>query len=80
MEIAKIKFFITVFISILFASCTSQAPKTSLKDSNIIWESQSKNAFESMPLDVRGIGCNVWLENGDVMPYVQRSGSLNENG
>jgi len=33
-----------------------------------------------MPLVGGDIGCNVWVENGDLMLYVQRSGSLSENG
>ena len=26
------------------------------------------------------MACNVWVENGDVLIYLQRSGSLSENG
>jgi len=33
-----------------------------------------------MPLGGGYIGCNVWVENGDLLFYVQRSGSLSENG
>ena len=47
---------------------------------NITWNTQSKNASESMPLVGGDIGCNVWVENGDLLLYVQRSGSLDENG
>ena len=47
---------------------------------NIIWTEQSKNAGESMPLVGGDIGCNVWVEDGDILMYVQRSGSLSENG
>jgi len=32
-----------------------------------------------MPLVGGDIGCNVWVENGDILLYVQRSGSLDEN-
>ena len=54
--------------------------KSAFDDYNIIWESQSKNASESMPLVGGDIGCNVWVENGDILLYIQRSGSLSENG
>jgi len=47
---------------------------------NIVWQSQSKNSSESMPLGGGDIGCNVWVENGDLLFYFQRSGSLSENG
>jgi len=32
-----------------------------------------------MPLVGGDIGCNVWVENGDILLYLQRSGSLDEN-
>jgi hypothetical protein len=50
-----------------------------LKSYNVIWNSQSKNSSESMPLVGGDIGCNVWLENGDILLYLQRSGSFDEN-
>jgi hypothetical protein len=46
---------------------------------NIIWNSQSKNASESMPCGGGDIGLNVWVENGDLLIYVARSGSFNED-
>lgn len=55
-------------------------PSTCLESYNIVWTEQSKNAGESMPLVGGDIGCNVWVEDGDILMYVQRSGSLSENG
>lgn len=46
---------------------------------NIIWTTQSKNASESMPCGGGDIGMNVWVENGDMLVYVARSGSFNED-
>ena len=46
---------------------------------NIIWTSQSKNASESMPCGGGDIGMNIWVGNGDVLIYVARSGSFNED-
>jgi hypothetical protein len=46
---------------------------------NIVWNSQSINASESMPCGGGDIGMNVWVENGDVLIYVAKSGSLNED-
>jgi hypothetical protein len=51
-----------------------------LKDYNIVWTEQSQNASESMPLVGGDMACNVWVEKGDVLLYLQRSGSLSENG
>ncbi len=47
---------------------------------NVVWDSPSKNSSESMPVGGHSIGLNVWVENGDVLFYMQRSGSLSENG
>jgi hypothetical protein len=46
---------------------------------NVVWNTQSKNSSESMPLAGGDIGCNVWVENGDILFYLQRSGSFDEN-
>jgi len=46
---------------------------------NITWTSQSKNASESMPCGGGDIGTNIWVENGDLLIYVARSGNFNED-
>ena len=43
------------------------------------WRSQSRNSSESMPCGGGDIGMNVWVEQGDVLFYVARSGSFDEN-
>ena len=43
------------------------------------WHSPSKNASESMPCGGGDIGMNVWVENGDVLFYLSRSGCFDEN-
>ena len=43
------------------------------------WRTQSKNSSESMPCGGGDIGMNVWVEQGDVLFYVARSGSFDEN-
>ncbi|QDK81053.1 hypothetical protein EXU85_21535 [Spirosoma sp. KCTC 42546] len=45
----------------------------------VIWTSQSKNSSESMPCGGGDIGLNVWVENGDVLFYLSRSGTFDEN-
>ncbi|MDP4227500.1 MAG: DUF5703 domain-containing protein [Bacteroidota bacterium] len=32
-----------------------------------------------MPVGGGDMGCNVWVENGDVLLYVSRSGTFDEN-
>ncbi len=46
---------------------------------NVVWNSQSKNPSESMPCGGGDIGMNVWMENGELLIYVARSGSFNED-
>ncbi|MBP6023531.1 DUF5703 domain-containing protein [Ferruginibacter sp.] len=46
---------------------------------NVVWNSQSKNASESMPCGGGDIGMNVWVQDGDILIYANRSGSLNED-
>lgn len=62
-------------------ACSPEREKEKMPDQyHIIWDTQSKNASESMPLVGGDIGCNVWVENGELLFYIQRSGSLSENG
>ena len=44
-----------------------------------VWTSPSKNSSESMPCGGHDVGMNVWVEDGDVMFYVARSGMFDEN-
>ena len=44
-----------------------------------IWHSPSKNSSESMPCGGHDIGMNVWVEDGDLLFYISRSGMFDEN-
>ncbi|WP_460948918.1 DUF5703 domain-containing protein [Spirosoma daeguense] len=46
---------------------------------NVAWTSQSKNSSESMPCGGGDIGLNVWVENGDLLFYVAKSGTFDHN-
>jgi hypothetical protein len=64
------------FISLLL---WFQLNAQSVSNYNIIWTTQSKNSSESMPCGGGDIGMNVWVEEGDLLIYVARSGSFDEN-
>jgi hypothetical protein len=49
-----------------------------LEPYNIVWTTPSKNAGESMPCGGGDIGMNVWVEKGDVLFYLSRSGTFDE--
>src|SRR5690349_15897941 len=68
------------YLLLLLLSClqlTAQLP--AIDEYDIVWTSQSKNSSESMPCGGGDIGMNVWAENGDILIYVARSGSFNED-
>ena len=44
-----------------------------------VWTSPSKNSSESMPCGGGDIGMNVWVEHGDLLFYLSRSGCFDEN-
>ena len=46
---------------------------------NITWNSPSENAGGSMPCGGGDIGLNVWVEKGDLLFYLSRSGTFDEN-
>ena len=78
------KTILTAFTAILAAGQTSAAGLTETitatlpEPYNVIWDSPSRNSSESMPCGGGDIGLNVWVEEGDVLFYMQRSGSLAE--
>ena len=47
--------------------------------SDYVWTSPSQNSAGSMPCGGHDVGMNVWVEDGDVMFYVARSGMFDEN-
>jgi hypothetical protein len=68
------------FCFFLFScSFLAGAQPKKLDDDNIVWTSQSKNSSESMPCGGGSIGLNVWTENNDILFYMARSGSFDEN-
>ena len=46
---------------------------------NYTWVSPSLNVSESMPCGGGDVGMNVWVEQGDILFYLSRSGSFDEN-
>lgn len=46
---------------------------------NLRWDSQSNNSGESMPCGGHDTGANVWVEDNEVLFYLDRSGSFDEN-
>lgn len=68
--------FITLFIS---NGISSQINKEILNSYNIKWNTQSKNSSESMPVGGGDVGLNVWVENDELLFYIAKSGTFDEN-
>ncbi|MBS7229554.1 hypothetical protein KHA90_00835 [Flavobacterium psychroterrae] len=70
------KYIIYIF---LFITLCIKAQIPVLNNYNQIWNTQSNNASESMPLGGGDIGMNVWVEKGDLYFYFSRSGTFDEH-
>jgi len=67
------------FYILLFFTLCAKAQIPVLENYNPIWQTQSANSSESMPLGGGDIGVNVWVEKGDVYFYFSRSGTFDEH-
>lgn len=48
-------------------------------NAQVVWNTQSLHSGESMPCGGGDIGLNVWVEKGDLLFYLSRSGTFDEN-
>ena len=71
------RFFLSV-CAILWAMASGAQVKE-LEGNNVVWNSPGSNSGSSMPCGGGDIGLNVWVENGDVLFYLSRSGTFDEN-
>lgn len=47
---------------------------------NVVWNTQSRDPSESMPCGGGDVGLNVWVEQGELLIYLSRSGTFDELG
>jgi len=78
MKTELFKILLAFIVSMGFTVSLS-AQKVQLNQYNVLWDTQSRNSSESMPVGGCDIGCNVWVENGSVYYYFGRSNSFDEN-
>ncbi|MFS2188084.1 DUF5703 domain-containing protein [Mucilaginibacter sp. Mucisp84] len=55
------------------------AQKKGIEQYNEVWTSQSQNSGQSMPCGGGDIGLNVWVEKGELLFYIAKSGTFDEN-
>ncbi|MBD1424667.1 DUF5703 domain-containing protein [Sphingobacterium arenae] len=70
---------IVLLIGCVQLSATVYAQEFNWEDYYITWDKPSKHSGESMPLGGGDIGLNVWVENGDILFYLGKSGAFDEN-
>lgn len=70
---------IGILILIIAFLSPVEAQEFNLKDYNVSWTTQSKNSSESMPVGGGDIGLNVWVENGELLLYLGKTGAFDEN-
>jgi len=75
----KIHFIIYCSLITFSFSFVNYSQSIDVSPYNIVWNKQSKNSSESMPCGGGDIGLNVWVENGEVLFYISKSGTFNEN-
>ncbi|MFL9830158.1 DUF5703 domain-containing protein [Flavobacterium sp. ST-87] len=68
-----------ISIFLLFLTLCVKAQLPVLDTYNQVWNTQSNNSSESMPLGGGDIGANVWVEKGDLYFYFSRSGTFDEH-
>ena len=70
-----------IFFSIIFLPYFySNAQDLSWLDAyNPVWNEMSKDASESMPCGGGDVGMNVWVENEEILIYLSRPGTIDEN-
>lgn len=66
-----------VFTAVFAALCATA--QSALDQYNAVWEKQSLNSSESMPCGGGDIGLNVWVEGDELLFYMSRSGTFDEN-
>ncbi|MFC0877313.1 DUF5703 domain-containing protein [Saccharicrinis sp. FJH2] len=75
----KIPSKILLFLCFVLFEPNAKPQLAALDAYNVVWTTQSKNASETMPCGGGDIGLNVWVENGDILFYMAKSGTFDEN-
>ncbi len=70
--------FIIILVALLTGSLCGQTPSP-VSNYSLSWKSPSENAAGSMPCGGGDIGLNVWVEKGELLIYLARTGILDEN-
>ncbi|MDR2424518.1 MAG: DUF5703 domain-containing protein [Prevotellaceae bacterium] len=73
------KIFLFLYLIVAVSTVVRAQTKPDVGMYNVVWDTPSSNSSESMPCGGGDIGLNVWVENGDILFYISRSGTFDEN-
>jgi len=77
----SIKLFALLLIFVTVSACSKKPESNLPKSYNVIWETPSKDALESMPLSgSNGAGANVWVQDGSIWLYLAHNGAYDQEG
>lgn len=79
MKKTELMVFASLIVGTLIAASGGSYGSDALEAYNVVWDSQSRNSSESMPVGGGDIGLNVWVENNELLFYIARSGTFDEN-
>lgn len=68
-----------VIKAIIWCLCIVANPLCAQQLPVVVWDSPSANSSESMPCGGGDIGMNVWVEGGDLLFYISRSGTFDQH-
>lgn len=84
-----------LYQAVIWLYCSLANAITLPSSYNVVWDTQSRNSSESMPLGGHDLGLNVWVENstefqkdcggelttytGTILFYIAKSGAYDEN-
>jgi hypothetical protein len=73
--------YVLILIPVAFSSCNKKSESCIPQSYNVIWDTPSKDALESMPLSgSKGAGANVWVQDSSIWIYLAHNGAYDEQG
>ena len=68
-----IRYIVSIIFAVVALGLSAHVP------SDYVWDSMSHDSSESMPVGGGDIGMNVWVEDGELLFYISRSGAYDEH-
>ncbi len=76
----KLQKHILSLLFLLLSTTNLYSAVSDMGEYDVVWTTPSHNPSESMPFGGGDIGGNIWVENGSIYFYLQKSGCFSDNG